>query len=288
MKKWIGNLLGEGGKRVVNDKRIATLKKSLDAATREQKLSGLVRELENIIANVKDQYNYNPDIDSYFEKKIRCQQAFQVSLTLRAIDELAERWGDSLKIVDVGDSAGTHVTYLKSLRSGIRTISVNLQQAAVEKVQSKGHEAVQASAEGLGEIIPEADIVVSYQTLEHLMDPVGFLHGLSANMEVKRLVITVPYVKRSRVGLDYIRKSKKVTVSAENTHIFELSPGDWRLLALFSGWEVAHSEVYYQYPRRHYLRLTQPYWRRSDFEGFYGMILKKQKKWSERYLDWPD
>lgn len=93
MNKWVASLIGERGKNAVNKKRIAVLKKSLDAATREQQLSGLVKDLENIIANVKDQYNYNPDIDSYFEKKIRCQQAFQVSLALRAIDELAEGGG---------------------------------------------------------------------------------------------------------------------------------------------------------------------------------------------------
>ena len=58
----------------------------------------------------------------------------------------------------------------------------------------------------------------------------------------------------------------------EDEHIFELSPQDWTLLFLHSGWKMTFSATYYQYPRK--LPLVSPflayYWRYTDFEGVLG------------------
>ena len=34
------------------------------------------------------------------------------------------------------------------------------------------------------------------------------------------------------------------------------------------------------------LRLLKNSWARYDFEGFYGILLKKNSYWSDKYLDW--
>jgi len=75
-------------------------------------------------------------------------------------------------------------------------------------------------------------------------------------------------------------------MSAENTHIFELSPEDLQLLFKFAGWSVVFERIYLQYPRKHWLRITKNYWRMFDFEGFYGVILKRDSTWSKLYTDW--
>lgn len=74
--------------------------------------------------------------------------------------------------------------------------------------------------------------------------------------------------------------------NAEDVHIFELSPNDWRLLAEFSGWEVVSDEIYFQYPKWHWLYFTKFLWRKFDFEGFYIMELKINDKWSKLYESW--
>ena len=96
----------------------------------------------------------------------------------------------------------------------------------------------------------------------------------------------MPYVRKSRVGLHHIRRSTSETVKAENTHIFELSPEDWKLIVRHSGWDIVKERVYLQYPKRSFYRLTKYLWRRFDFEGFYGLILKRDNSWSSKYLDW--
>lgn len=189
-------------------------------------------------------------------------------------------------IVDIGDSAGTHLQYLTGLYSNIKCLSVNLDKEAVERIRAKGLNAVHARAEDLDQYNINVDIFLSFQVLEHIMNPCSFLHKLSEKTNTKYFVVTVPYVRKSRVGLHHIRRSASETVKAENTHIFELSPEDWKLIVRHSGYDIVKERVYLQYPKRSFYRLTKYLWRRFDFEGFYGLILKRDNSWSSKYSDW--
>ena len=121
---------------------------------------------------------------------------------------------------------------------------------------------------------------------EQLIGHTEFLYKLSTKTRGKLFVLRVPYLKTSRVVLRYIRSLNKKISTAENTHIFELFPEDWKLLFRFTGWHVMFEKSYLQYPRRHCLRFTQPYWRKFDFESFYGIILKRNDSWVCQYQDW--
>ncbi len=55
---------------------------------------------------------------------------------------------------------------------------------------------------------------------------------------------------------------------------------------LNAGWDVVKEQIYLQYPKNSFLRITKPLWKRFDFEGFYGLILKRDDTWSSRYTDW--
>lgn len=194
-------------------------------------------------------------------------------------------------IVDVGDSSGTHLQYILGLYpqgKDARCLSVNLDENAVKKIKQKGLEAMNVRAEDLYKYNISADLFLCFEMLEHLTDPSRFLYGLSAKTKAKYLIVTVPYVKSSRVGLHHIRLSDTDAVCAERTHIFELSPEDWKLIMRHSGWEVVKEKLYLQYPRRSFLRITSPLWKRFDFEGFYGLVLKKDDTWSSKYKDWRD
>ena len=66
----------------------------------------------------------------------------------------------------------------------------------------------------------------------------------------EHFVVTVPWQRRSRVGLYSARRPSDRGYTAEYEHVFELSPEDWSLLFLQSGWRVVESCVWRQYPRR--------------------------------------
>lgn len=269
--------------------------KSIEQALREQKLFKLARKLSEIVPDITHQYSTFKLNTLYLKKKSRGQHAFQISLVQEAIKLLGKNVKDDLTIVDIGDSAGTHIQYIKSLFGdrNIRTISINLDPKAVKRIREKGFEAICARVEEVGEKYSiNADVFLCFETLEHLMNPAEFLYKLSTKTKCKLFVITVPYLRSSRVGLHQIRNlnkqgfSPKTIVTAENTHIFELSPEDWRLLFQFAGWRTIFERIYLQYPKKNLLRITKWYWRMFDFEGFYGMILKRDSNWSKLYTGW--
>jgi 2-polyprenyl-3-methyl-5-hydroxy-6-metoxy-1,4-benzoquinol methylase len=267
---------------------------ALQQSNRERGESQLKKELSTIVPDLSKQYTtFEVNMDnSYLVNKIRGQHAFQMSIALKAI-ELLNKHKDYINIVDIGDSSGTHLIYLSTLLSeknihNIQTLSVNLDPVAVKKIKDKGLNAILSKAEEL-HLQPDgikADIFLSYEMLEHLFDPISFLHNMATKSECEYFVLTVPYVYQSRVGMHHLRENNDQEIFAENTHIFELSPEDWNLLFRFSGWEIVYRDKYTQYPKSFPLNLTKYIWRKVDFDGFYGVILKKNLTIANRYQDW--
>ena len=268
----------------------STLKfKSLKNAIQEQKFEKTFTQLKNIIQDYSDHYNHVKIEGDFWNYKVRALHSFQVNFGINAINMVKENLKkNTLTLVDIGDSSGTHTKYLKNLikNFNIKALSVNLDEAAIKKIKSKGLEAIHAKAEDLNKYNINPDIFMSFQTVEHLNSPINFLKSISKNTTCNYFLITVPYVSASRMGLEHIRGDFDSKVNAENIHIFELSPDDWKLLFKHSGWEVINEKIYYQYPKKHWLRMLKKSWAKYDFEGFYGVLLKKNDYWTEKYLDW--
>lgn len=262
--------------------------RSLRAALREQGLSDLYERLARSGPDIRHQYTMHEVATEYAETKVRAQHAFQMFMADKALQRVRRPSGQPLTVVDIGDSAGTHIQYLQALHPTLqlRCLSVNLDPQAVAKIQAKGMEAVCMRAEELSKAGIDANLFLSFETVEHLMDPIRFLRDLSHVSHCEALVLTVPYVAQSRLGLHHIRAARREAVAPENTHIFELSPGDWRLAFQHAGWAVAYDRIYLQYPRRGPLRLLKPWWKRVDFEGFWGAVLMRDATWSHLYQGW--
>jgi 2-polyprenyl-3-methyl-5-hydroxy-6-metoxy-1,4-benzoquinol methylase len=257
---------------------------SLKAAAREQGLQVLAQQLRKIVPDLEDQYSQFAVKGDYLETNVRLLHAFQVSL----IKEVIKDFTDPV-IVDIGDSAGTHLRYMQALFSSdrkIRALSVNLDPKAVERIKAKGLKAICARAEDLCAYQVNADIFLCFEVMEHLFNPCQFLHDLAQKTNVKYFIATVPFVRKSRLGLRHIRKQQPIPVFAESTHIFELSVDDWRLLVQHAGWRMLKEKIYFQYPRKSVLRFLKPFWAKCDFEGYYGMILTRDSTWSSLYKDW--
>ncbi len=250
-----------------------------------QKLRGIVPDISDQESSTRDTFN------NFWEFKRRALQSFQCKLMLRALEYFSP---GRIAVADIGDSAGTHMLYLRRLAGeeyDIDSLSVNLDPRAIKKIESRGLKAAHCRAEDLGVRGDKFDMIVSFQMVEHLHNPTIFFRRLAKMSVCNKLVITVPYVKTSRMGLLYIRQNNSSeTVYAEDVHVFELSPEDWSLLLLHSGWRVVYKKIYYQYPRNWPIisRILRLYWRMVDYEGFWGVILEKDTSFSECYQDWED
>jgi Methyltransferase domain len=263
---------------------------SIRSAAREQHLDRLAKRLDEIIPDLTFQYTTFSVDNDFLKTKVRTLHAFQINLVIKAIGYVPPK--ESLYLVDIGDSSGNHLIYLNTiLKNDVRfafnrpkTLSINLDPIAVEKIASKGIEAKLCRAEDLYENYKiKADLIMSFEMLEHLYDPLSFLNNLSEKSVSEYFVITVPYLSQSKVGLHHIRHGQHRLVYPENTHIFELSPDDWKLLFQHAGWKVLNEAVYRQYPFWSLWVLMKPLWKKLDFEGFYGVILKRDRTWAELY-----
>jgi hypothetical protein len=223
---------------------------------------------------------------------MRGQHAWQIHCVERAIKEL-EMPDQGLVIADIGDSSGNHGKFIKALLepgSIKEVISVNIDPAAVKKVNDRGGKAVLCQADEIADHDIHPDLFISFETVEHVIDPVRFLRTLSKTDSTEHLLMTVPFRRTSRFGGDHLRNSDldqiPKTLTAEEVHVFELCPEDWIYLARFAGYRVVFQDIYYQYPRHGFMRFMQPTWRRLDFEGFLALLLIRDPSVEQRYLNW--
>jgi SAM-dependent methyltransferase len=277
------SLLPPGLRRSLSAGKERLLLRSLRSAAAEQGLADLAQRLRTLAGDLGDQYSTHKIDSEFLKTKVAVQQAFQMSLAGPALN-------GATSVVDIGDSSGRHIQCLKKLYPLVkaRWLSVNLDATAVTKIRAKGLEAVQARAEELDRHGVEADVFLLFETLEHLSDPFNFLHRLSSRTKCRRLVLTVPFVRRSRLGLHHVRAGLRETQTAERVHLLELSPEDLRLLFAHTGWKVVEERTYLQYPLRSPMRATKALWAQTDFEGFYGAVLARDDSWSSLYGSWPE
>lgn len=252
----------------------------------------MILRLRNIAPDISNQESSEKELfNEYWELKRRSLQAFQCKMMLKAIEYYEGK--KRLVVVDIGDSAGTHMLYLNELMRGkceIDGIGVNLDPRAVSKIKARGQKALLCRAENLDLGEKEVDLFTSFQMVEHLHNPSIFFRRLAKKSSCKRMLITVPYRKRSRVGMYSVRNDYRDRISAEEEHIFELSPEDWSLLMRHSGWKVVFSRIYYQYPKKWPVisQLMSKCWEALDHEGFWGAILEKDTSISDKYADWDE
>lgn len=265
-------------------------------AAQEQDLLDTLKQLRQVVPDISNQESSGEQgFNDYFEWNRRLLHAYQVQFMrkLLVLDESTTQ--TDARVVDIGDSAGTHCLYFQWLYKGrgeLKTLSVNLDPRAIEKIKARGLPALLKRAEEIGpdDLGGEVDVFTSFEMVEHLHNPALFLRRLSKCPTGKRLFITVPFLRRSRVGLDHIRHKFTNDVYAEDVHVFELSPEDWTLLFLHAGWRVEEQGICYQYPRRLPLisSFLKTFWQTFDFEGFWGVVLVRDATYSARYLDWED
>lgn len=264
---------------------------SLHKAAVEQGLVGILEQLCHAVPNISKQESREvPDsVVEYVGVKRRLLHSYQLRIMTRLLDPL----GFDVRVVDIGDSAGTHCLYFRKIfqaKHNIKTLSVNLDPRAIKKIKARGLPALLKRAE---EITPEdlggnIDVFTCFEMLEHLHNPALFLRRLADSPTGAKLFITVPFLRKSRIGLRHIRQQCHDDVYAEDVHIFELSPSDWTLLFMHSGWKVVDQGICYQYPRRMPIvsHVLKAYWKLMDFEGFWGAVLERDMTYSKRYMDW--
>jgi len=236
-----------------------------------------------------------PDFSEHFtfivdnkevEHRIRLLVVAETAFMKKAISDVLQTM-ERCSYADIGDSDGSVQLLLQKYfpSNRLKSVGINLQKGAIRKIEERGLNAIYADAQSLKDQKITYDVVSVFETLEHLPDPIGFLKGLTSIVN-KSLIISVPFIRHSRTGLYYLtnrwEKDRKATI--ESTHIFELSPKDWRKIFLHSGWKVDHEQTLLMFhPRRLSRLILQPYWKYESFEGFWFASLSPCDQYSSQY-----
>ena len=101
-------------KDLLNTILLELLTFSLVRARDNQGYKDLFFKLKKIVPSLKDQYSSFLIEGSYLETKVYNQHAFQVSLLIDSLDSLESSLRPKV-LVDIGDSSGTHILYLKEI-----------------------------------------------------------------------------------------------------------------------------------------------------------------------------
>lgn len=207
---------------------------------------------------------------------LTCSEALFLKERIEHLQKMSESVESYL---DIGDSDGSTRMLLQNSMDNFNmsTLGINLQTKAVEQVKQLGLDAECIDALDMHKTNRKYDIVSLFETLEHLTDPLGFLKSIHPVVN-KRLIVSVPFIDHSRVGLAYLQEKwpEHKVPTIENTHVFELSPNDWNKIFLHCGWCVEDQKVARPFPSHGSLKHIMRYaWKKISFEGYWFVSLKK-------------
>jgi 2-polyprenyl-3-methyl-5-hydroxy-6-metoxy-1,4-benzoquinol methylase len=86
---------------------------------------------------------------------------------------------DQPVVVDVGAGAGVFLTELLAAAPGARVVAVEPGEDLAEQARGQGLQVVEKPVEACDEIGGEADIVTSFEVIEHVHDPLAFVGAVA-------------------------------------------------------------------------------------------------------------
>ncbi|MDI6758767.1 MAG: methyltransferase domain-containing protein [Candidatus Omnitrophota bacterium] len=241
-----------------------------------------------VLPDLTNHYATVQVVDAETQMRLRLLLCAQALFMHKSFAQLIKEGNPASSWVDVGDSDGAaRELFMRAFPEGknMKTLGINFEQETVDLIRSKGLTAECMDAMDLHKKGIKYDLVSVFETLEHLPDPISFLEYIQEVVGCY-LVISVPLVTASRVGLRYLTPKwepyKKPSYA--NNHVFEFSPRDWCKLFNHAGWAIETEWKIRQFPRSGPLNWLMSYaWRRISFEGYWFVLLKKDHSFSERF-----
>ena len=151
------------------------------------------------------------EVDAFSRLAIRIFHEYKIAF-LR--DVLGGGYIDAHSIIEIGDSDGL---VLKAL--GKRGLAINNDARCIELARRNGIEGKVGEGEGLDAADKSYDVAMTFETLEHSLDPASFLREM-ARVARDKIVLSIPGVTRTYVH----PRVRDARVGEE--HVFELCSTD--------------------------------------------------------------
>ncbi len=191
----------------------------------EAKLEGLDPGTRALVSGEDERYHYG-DVDL---GQVGLQLVTR-SFTIDRIRFIREVLPDGIHgpVVDLGDTNGI---FLRSL--GQRGIGVNISDQAARSLRGRGMESVKADIESLPFRDGSIEVVLLFETLEHLPNPIRALQEIGRVCSGS-LILSIPFVTRTTIhGAGYDPRRP-----VAQHHIFEFSVPDFRQILTHTPFET--------------------------------------------------
>jgi SAM-dependent methyltransferase len=196
----------------------------------EAKLAGLDPETLALVTK-EDERSHFQDVDLGDAGLQYLVRSFTID-RIRFVREVLPE-GVHGPVVDLGDTNGIFLRSLK--QSGI---SVNISDPAVRSLHGRAMEVVKADVESLPFKDKSVEVVLLFETLEHLPNPLRAL-GEIGRVCSRSLILSIPLVSLTTIH----RAHYDPTRPATQDHIFEFSVPDFKRILSHTPFELERDRI---------------------------------------------
>jgi hypothetical protein len=165
------------------------------------------------------------DLDHFSHLAVRTFHEFKLEFLVKAF---GRPYLDTHSIIEIGDSDGL---VLKAL--GKRGFSINNDPRCIELIRSNGVDADEGRGEGMNAPDKSYDVAMTFETLEHSLNPLAFLQEMS-RVAREKIAISIPGVTRTYMH----PRVRGMRVGEE--HVFEFCSRDLINLTTHLPLRLAH------------------------------------------------
>jgi SAM-dependent methyltransferase len=192
----------------------------------DTKISALPPELKKLVLDEDERYHYgDSELDEPASQNV--VRSFSVD-RIRFIRDCLDT-EQITTVLDIGDSNGLFVRSL-----GKDGISVNISEGTVKHLKTKNLDVIKADIEHIPFKSGSIDVILSFETLEHVKNPVQALEEIGRVCN-HSCILSVPFVEKTYIN----RAGNMFGQRYFLHHIFEFNPADFNNIVKLTPFTLA-------------------------------------------------
>ena len=172
------------------------------------------------------------------------------------------------KVIELGAASDL---FLKAVDAK-KKVGIDALPVCIEKLKKAGIEGRLAlNGEKILAEDNEANVVICFETLEHVQNPILFIKELERIVKINGVIfLSIPFVKTTRTLSRFHNGNSKDRPEAEN-HVFEFSPDDFLKIVSYTKLRIEKNQILENY-KMSYDFITNYFIRKHILRGYFNSI----------------
>jgi SAM-dependent methyltransferase len=154
--------------------------------------------------------------------------------------------GDYEAVVEIGATSDMFLKHIKARQK----IGINVLDACVEQLNRQGITGLKTDGQKIPIEDNEADLVICFETLEHVHNPISFLAELS-RVTRNKLLLSIPWVVNTNIRAKWHGLTDPNGQPDSEFHIFEFNEEDFRKVLSHTDFKVSEYQKLINYTARY-------------------------------------